>query len=133
MILVVDDKESVRSIVRAVLERQGHQVLLANDGEEATSLWQAKKESIDLLFTDVVLPRGITGMDLAERLRGDRPSLKVVFCSGYGSDVIGGDVIDLPGNYFLAKPFDISRLTSVVAGALAEGKSQANSQANNGK
>ena len=124
MILVVDDKESVRSIVRAVLERQGHQVALANDGEEATRIWMEQRDTIDLLFTDVVLPRGITGMDLADRLRVQRPTLKVVFCSGYGSDVIGGDVIDQPGNYFLAKPFDIARLTSVVAAALQEGKSE---------
>lgn len=118
MILVVDDKESVRSIVCTVLQRKGYEVVLANDGEDATTIWNEKKEDIQLLFTDVVLPRGVTGMDLAERLRKERPTLKVIFCSGYGSDVIGDEVINLPGNYFIAKPFDVARLASMVETAL---------------
>lgn len=113
-ILVVEDKEAVRSILRTVLERNGYRPLLAVNGEEALALWEQHKGSIELLFTDVVMPGGVTGRDLADRLRLERPSLKVVFCSGYGADIIGPEIMTVPNNRFLAKPFDIGRLADVV-------------------
>lgn len=119
MILVVEDKEAVRLIIKAVLERNGFRIMLANNGEEAAALWAQHKDDIALLFTDVVMPGGVTGKDLADALRKDRPELKVVFCSGFGADIIGPDVISAPGNYFLAKPFDVDRLTQVVRQALS--------------
>ena len=121
MILVVEDKEAVRLILKAVFERNGYQILLANNGEEASQLWAKHKEQIELLFTDVVMPGGVTGKDLADALRLERPSLRVVFCSGFGADIIGPDIVNNPTNYFLAKPFDIARLSSVVKEALAAG------------
>lgn len=121
MILVVEDKEAVRLIIKAVLERNGFHILLANNGEEAQALWAKHRAEIKLLFTDVVMPGGVTGKDLADALRVERPNLKVVFCSGFGADIIGSDIVNAPGNYFLAKPFDIDRLTSVVREALAAG------------
>lgn len=119
MILVVEDKEGVRLIIKAVLERSGYQTLMANNGEEAVALWNQRKAQIDLLFTDVVMPGGVTGKDLADKLRVERPNLKVVFCSGFGADIIGSEIVSAPGNYFLAKPFDIDRLKQVVGEALA--------------
>jgi len=113
-ILVVEDKEAVRAILQAVLERQGYRALMATNGEEALALWSQHKEAIGLLFTDVVMPGGVTGRDLADRLRLERPSLKVVFCSGYGADIIGPEIMTVPNNRFLAKPFDIGRLAEVV-------------------
>ncbi len=118
MILVVEDKEGVRLIIKAVLERSGYRPLMANNGEDAVAVWNAHKNEIDLLFTDVVMPGGVTGKDLADKLREERPSLKVVFCSGFGADVIGSEIVSAPGNYFLAKPFDIERLKQVVSQAL---------------
>ena len=119
MILVVEDKESVRLILKAVFERNGYKIVMANNGEEAAQLWAKHKADIRLLFTDVVMPGGVTGKDLADALRAERPSLQVVFCSGYGADIIGPDITDDPGNYFLAKPFDIARLNQIVQQALA--------------
>ena len=113
-ILVVEDKEAVRAILQAVLERQGYRALMATNGEEALALWSQHKEAIGLLFTDVVMPGGVTERDLADRLRLERPSLKVVFCSGYGADIIGPEIMTVPNNRFLAKPFDIGRLAEVV-------------------
>jgi CheY-like chemotaxis protein len=121
MILLVEDKESIRLVVKAVLERAGHRTLLANNGEEATALWKKHHEEIKLLFTDVVMPGGVSGLDLAQALRVERPTLKVVFCSGYGADIIGREVVSAPGNFFLAKPFDAARLSMVVQQALAAG------------
>ncbi len=119
MILVVEDKESVRLIIKAVLERSGYVTLMANNGEEAAALWSKHQSDIELLFTDIVMPGGVTGKDLADVLRAERPSLKVVFCSGFGADIIGVETFNSPGNYFLAKPFDVERLSQVVRQALA--------------
>lgn len=119
MILVVEDKEAVRMILKAVLERNGYKIFMANNGEEAANIWAAHKQDIRLLFTDVVMPGGVTGKDLADALRVERPSLRVIFCSGFGADIIGPEVTSDAGNYFLAKPFDVARLTQVVKEALA--------------
>jgi CheY-like chemotaxis protein len=119
MILVVEDKEAVRMILKAVFERNGYRIFMATNGEEAAQIWAQHKAEIKLLFTDVVMPGGVTGKDLADALRAERPGLRVIFCSGFGADIIGPEVVNDPGNYFLAKPFDINRLTSVVKEALA--------------
>lgn len=106
-------------ILKAVLERSGYKIFMANNGEEAAGLWSEHKAEIKLLFTDVVMPGGVTGKDLADALRVERPNLQVIFCSGFGADIIGPEVATGAGNYFLAKPFDIARLTQVVKEALA--------------
>ncbi len=106
-------------VIKAVLERGGFRTLLASNGEEAAAVWAESKGDIKLLFTDVVMPGGVTGKDLADSLREERPDLKVVFCSGYGAELIGPEIVSAPGNYFLAKPFDVERLTQVVHQALA--------------
>lgn len=108
-------------ILKAVLERNGYAIYMANNGEEAAQIWTEHKDSITLLLTDVVMPGGVTGKDLADALRTERPELKVIFCSGFGADVLGPEVTNDPANYFLAKPFDVQRLTQVVKDALAQG------------
>lgn len=109
-------------ILKAVFERNGYRIFMANNGEEAAAIWAEHKEEIRLLFTDVVMPGGVTGKDLAEALRVERPDLQVIFCSGFGADIIGPEVTSAEGNFFLAKPFDIARLTQVVREALAAAK-----------
>lgn len=106
-------------ILKAVFERNGYKIFMANNGEDAAAIWAQHKAEIQLLFTDVVMPGGVTGKDLADALRVERPNLQVIFCSGFGADIIGPEVTSDPGNYFLAKPFDIARLTQVVKDALA--------------
>ncbi len=113
-ILVVEDKEAVRTVLQAVLERFGYRVVLANDGPEALARWAEHQDRIDLLFTDVMMPGGLTGKDLADRLRADRPGLKVVFCSGYDANILDASALQATGTRFLTKPFDVSRLTEVV-------------------
>lgn len=117
-VLVVEDKDTIRAIVRTVLERQGYRVLLAANGVDALNLWQQHKTEVALLFTDVVMPGGVTGKDLADQLRLEQPDLKVVFCSGYGAEIVGPDIVNLPNNRYLAKPFDIQHLLDVVRGLL---------------
>ena len=85
-ILVVEDEPAVREIITYVLRRHGYHVLEAGDGPEALSLWSSQGGEVDLLVTDIVMPNGIKGNVLAQRLRAERPELKVIFSSAYSSD-----------------------------------------------
>jgi PAS domain S-box-containing protein len=90
-ILLVEDDYAVRMITRRVLESHGYKVYEATTAAEAMELWRSRAEEIALLLTDIVMPQGVTGRDLAEQLRAQSPALKVVFMSGYSADVIGKD------------------------------------------
>jgi signal transduction histidine kinase len=100
-IMVVDDEPDVRAIVRDLLELEGHDVVIASNGEEALSL--AAEQPPDVLLTDVVMP-GMRGPDLARRLAERHPSMRVVLMSSHVDDELAG-THDLAGATFLAKPF----------------------------
>ncbi|MFN8574787.1 MAG: PAS domain S-box protein [Gemmatimonadaceae bacterium] len=104
-VLVVEDEPAVRLSTRAVLEQQGYRVLEAANGPEALRLWEHQGESIELLLTDIVMPGGLTGRELAARLRAQRPELRVVFSSGYSADTIGSDILSQGTQHFLQKPY----------------------------
>jgi PAS domain S-box-containing protein len=108
-VLVVEDEEVVRGLVRQVLEGQGYEVLVAEDGQEALDL--ARESAIDVLLTDLTMPN-VGGRELAERLRVTQPALKVVYMSGYAEDGLAGALH--PGTSFLGKPFTFSELTQTV-------------------
>ena len=105
-ILVVEDDEAVRSLTRRLLEGFGYRTWEAASGREALARWQDRADEIDLLVTDMVMPEGVTGRELAEQMRSRRPSLKVLFISGYSPDVAGKDTdfIHRHGSHFLQKP-----------------------------
>jgi len=106
-VLVAEDQEQVRLLVAKVLGRSGYRVLLAGCGDEALALASAQGTPVDLLVTDVVMP-GMSGLELHERLRRTHPQLKVLFVSGYASDVVG------PGVNLLPKPFTPEQLLARV-------------------
>jgi DNA-binding response OmpR family regulator len=87
IILLVDDNESLRKAVTALLEMNGYRVLEAPNGNEALEVSRHYSGSIDLLVTDVIMPE-MSGRVLAELLSGERPGLKVLFMSGYTDEVI---------------------------------------------
>ena len=117
-VLLVEDEPTVRSVTRRILESAGHRVVTSASAERALEIADERAEPIDLLVTDVVMP-GIDGASLAERLRADRPSLKVLLISGYGRDHVVPR--GLPGSVgFLAKPFTRDALLATVAELLAE-------------
>jgi two-component system, cell cycle sensor histidine kinase and response regulator CckA len=113
-ILVVEDEEILRKLAGRVLERQGYRVLTAASGPEAHALWKDHGDRVDLVLTDLVLPEGETGRQLAEALTEQRPDLRVVYMSGYSPDFLSeGFVLDA-GYNFLQKPFPLSQLLETV-------------------
>ncbi len=103
-VLVVEDEPAVRAVVRAMLERRGYVVLLAHDGEQAMRLAVEHEGPIDLLLTDVVLPR-TNGRRVAQLLGIERPMLKVLFMSGYTEDAIAQHGELDAGVVLVEKPF----------------------------
>ena len=102
-VLLVEDEEQVRAILRAILERGGYKVLSACNGREALQLFEAEREPIEIVITDVVMPE-MSGRELVERLIARCPGLRVLFISGYNDNVIGRDG-ELDANVaFLQKP-----------------------------
>jgi CheY-like chemotaxis protein len=105
-ILVVEDEAAVRSLMCRMLERHGYRVFAAESGAAALAVWREHRAIIDLLVTDMVMPGGIGGRELANHLRAEKPSLKVIHCSGYTDEMLGPDSPLRDARSFLAKPFD---------------------------
>ena len=103
-VLVVEDEDSVRELVRQILEDQGYAVLAARHGRDALLIAERYERPIDLLVTDVVMPE-MGGGELVERLIAKRPSLKVLYISGYTNDEVLRRGIPGPPASFLHKPF----------------------------
>ncbi|HEY9141107.1 MAG TPA: response regulator [Bryobacteraceae bacterium] len=101
-VLLVDDEDGVRRLMHGCLKREGYQLLQARDAEEAEAIAGACDGPIHVLVTDVVMP-GMSGLQLAERLKPRRPEMKTLFVSGYGHDEFGPS--GLPQMDLLAKPF----------------------------
>ena len=118
-ILVVEDQDGVRRITTKILRVYGYQILEAANGDEACRSRQTHRGDIHLLLTDVVLP-GMNGKELSQRLRMVRPNLKVLFTSGYTSEVIAGRGVLDYGVAYIAKPFAPDRLAAKVREVLTE-------------
>jgi two-component system, cell cycle sensor histidine kinase and response regulator CckA len=117
-ILVVEDDRALRELLRITLESSGYTVLAAADAAEALCLAEPPGRAIALLVSDVVMP-GMTGPDLARRLRASRAGLEVLLVSGYSRD---SELLD-PRVAFLQKPFRPRDLTDMVRGLLDPGAS----------
>jgi CheY-like chemotaxis protein len=113
-ILVAEDEDALREMVVQVLKIQGYQVLAASTGRQALEVWDRANYPIDLLVTDMVMPGGIMGRELAERLKGQRPALKVIYTSGYSPGMAGQDISLPEGSNFLPKPYSVSKMAQLV-------------------
>jgi two-component system cell cycle sensor histidine kinase/response regulator CckA len=122
-VLVVEDDEAVRALSTTVLRGEGYRVIETRDGIEALSAAGGTREPIDVLFTDIVLP-GMSGRELAERLRATRPQIRVLFTSGYTNNNLIQDGIARgvlpPQIEFLHKPFTPAELLGRVNEVLRE-------------
>jgi CheY-like chemotaxis protein len=118
-ILLVEDEPGLCVMVESILRRYGYSVSTAPNGVEAMQLWKKQKGEFDLLLTDMVMPEGLTGHQLAEKLKALNPELKVIYSSGYSADLVGDEGMDLSeGVNFLQKPYHPQKLAQTVRSCL---------------
>jgi CheY-like chemotaxis protein len=117
VILLVEDDDGVRRLVRLILESRGYLVLDACNGADGLALCGAHKGRIDLLLSDVMMPR-LGGRELAHGAMKMRPDLRVLFMSGHNEDIVEQDGM-CRGNGFLQKPFTSGALTQKIVAAMA--------------
>jgi PAS domain S-box-containing protein len=120
VILLVEDEDSLRGLARKLMERSGYQVVEASSGSEALDLWRQHREKIDLVLTDMVMPGGMTGRELALKLWSDDPALRIIFTSGYSME-LGGRMLEQERIHFLAKPYSPQQLLRMIHDTLGEG------------
>ena len=122
-ILLVEDDPAVRMVTRRVLETAKYHVLEAASSREALEVWSRHGSEIALVLTDIMMPEGVNGRDLVEKLRAQRPGLKVIFMSGYSAEALGGDTDFFlgPGSVFIHKPCPAGALIRSVRQCLDAG------------
>ena len=118
-VLIAEDEEAVSLLAACTFEDHGFDVLAAPNATEALRLWESHSSDVVLLFTDMVMPGGMSGHDLAKRLRTDRPALPVIFSSGYSRDLLTGGVQLQEGVNYLPKPYRPADLSAMIAAAFA--------------
>ncbi len=118
-LLVVEDEDVLRSMLRRMLEPEGYRLLLAESGEDALRMSRAHPDAIDLVVTDVMMP-GMTGVELARHLEAERPGIGVLLMSGYAEQALSRDGT-LEGRPFLAKPFTAGALLDRIQAILGPG------------
>jgi signal transduction histidine kinase/ActR/RegA family two-component response regulator len=121
-ILLCEDDPSLRNSVRKGLTQLGYRVLEAPTGVKALEVWAQHRSEIHVLLTDMVMPDGINGHALAQRLLAENPKLKVIYMSGYSADVVAKDFPMKEGLNFLTKPFQAVKLAQAIRNSLAPEK-----------
>jgi CheY-like chemotaxis protein len=117
-ILVVEDETALCALVQNVLTNLGYRVMEASNGPEALDVWKQHGHEIQLLVTDMVLPKGMNGKELARLLRRENSKLKVIYASGYSAEVAGQDLVLEEGVNFLTKPYQIHKLAQAIRDCL---------------
>jgi len=117
-ILIVEDEPTVRGPSRQLLASSGYSVLEAADGTEALAVWSAHRSEIDLIYTDMVMPGEVSGLQLSKRALAEKPELKVIITSGYNSDMLNLDSLTASQIVFLPKPCPPGKLLTAVGRCL---------------
>jgi len=123
-ILLVEDEPLLRELLRELLEQNGYGVVEASDGVEALERWQREGGRFDVLVTDIVMPNGMNGLELGQKLRQAKARLRLIYTSGYNSEMAGKDFAPEEGTAFLQKPYKPEALLQAIRDAL-EGRSDA--------
>jgi len=117
-ILVVEDDPSLRTAMRTVLSRLGYRILEASTGVAGWEIWSQNRGEIHLMITDMVMPGGMSGRELAEKILSQDPELKVVYVSGYSPETASKSFRMEEGVNFLTKPFEARKLAQTVRNCL---------------
>jgi PAS domain S-box-containing protein len=117
-ILMVEDEATIRTLGRRVLELHGYHVFEAARAIEALEVWNRHRDEIHLLFTDIVMPGGMNGRELADRLQSEKRELRVLFTTGYTDDLVGDASGLRGGSNFLDKPYDPPRMLAQIRACL---------------
>jgi signal transduction histidine kinase/CheY-like chemotaxis protein len=113
-ILIVEDEPVLREMARDILSGYGYRIFEASSGKEALGAWLQKTDEIDLLLTDMVMPEGVSGADLARQLLVNHPRLKIVFTSGYTANEINTRMLVKMKARYLQKPYTHADLARTV-------------------
>jgi signal transduction histidine kinase/ActR/RegA family two-component response regulator len=117
-ILIVEDEPVLREMAREILEDCGYKILEASSGKEALEVWNRRTGQIDLLLTDMVMPEGVSGVNLAEKLLAGQPGLKIIFTSGYTANEVSPELLAKTRASFLQKPYAHRDLAKIVRDCL---------------
>jgi len=117
-ILLVEDDPALRDAARKALSQLGYRIIEAPTGVKALEVWQEYRHEISLLLTDLVMPDGMSGKDLAQNLLQENPKLKVIYMSGYSAEVVGKGFPMAEDVTFLTKPFPAQKLAQTIRDSL---------------
>ncbi len=117
-ILLVEDEDALRGMALIILQKYGYRVLEATNGPDALQVWEQHHGKIDLLLTDMVMPGGMTGHELAEKLKAFNPALKAVYTSGYSAEMSGLASGLRDKTPFLQKPYHPQKLATTIRACL---------------
>jgi PAS domain S-box-containing protein len=117
-ILLVEDEPAVRKLAMTALQGQGYRVLEAASGPDALNVWSRNVSHISLLLTDIVMPGGMTGLELADKLKAEKPALKVICATGYSEDFVEQNGPSRQQFRVLLKPYQLRQLTDIVRASL---------------
>jgi len=113
-ILLVEDELPVRRLAKILLQRNGYQVFEAGSGREALTVWAAHQPEIKLLLTDMIMPGGWTGRELANRILAENAGIRIIYTTGYSPETFSADLPLEEGLNFLAKPYPPNKLLETV-------------------
>jgi PAS domain S-box-containing protein len=117
-ILVVEDEVPLLKLMHHILESYGYKVLESSNGKAALEIWEQHKTKIDLLLTDLILPNGLAGPELAKILQAAKPDLKVLYTSGYNTERLAKEFPPGTQVNFVQKPFHVRKLAEAVYACL---------------
>jgi PAS domain S-box-containing protein len=121
-ILLAEDDAALRTLIKDTLTNLGYRIIEAGDGVAARSLWREHGGKVRLLLTDLMMPNGVSGFDLARQIQREAPSLPVLYMSGYSPEIAGREIKLEDGVNFLPKPFDTAKLAQTIRACLDAAK-----------
>ena len=119
-VLLVEDEDMVRRPIGIYLRKLGYHVLEAANGNQALALWRQHRDQIELLYTDMVMPEGVTGLELAQKLKAEKNSLRVIISSGYSTEISAHGVSSDTGFIYLPKPSASALIAATVRACIAQ-------------